>query len=178
MNLLNQTLNSFSTQISDSGISLNTDIFEANLVNLFLLAGGLFYLISDVLSKSLSERQQKILKAIQDSEERLEAAATRLAASETQMAQAQMVIDNIETRAQKTCKQLRREIFTNGQLEVTRINSTAQSQMSVLEARVRREVSNYVSTLVLQRITAQFEKGLNYTLQQQIIDRNIYKLVE
>ena len=45
MDLLNQTLDSFSTQISDGGVSLNADIFEANLVNIVLLAGGLFYLV-------------------------------------------------------------------------------------------------------------------------------------
>jgi len=45
MDLLSQTLNSFSTQISDNGVSLNTDIFEANLINIVLLAGGLFYSI-------------------------------------------------------------------------------------------------------------------------------------
>ena len=42
MDLLNQTLNSFSTQISDGGVSFNGDIFEANLVNLILLDGGFF----------------------------------------------------------------------------------------------------------------------------------------
>ena len=40
--ILNQTLNSFSTQISDGGISFNGDIFEANLVNLILLYAGFF----------------------------------------------------------------------------------------------------------------------------------------
>jgi len=96
MDLLNQTLNSFSTQISDAGVSLNTDIFEANLINLILLGGGLFYLLSGALSESLSERQQKILGAIQESEERLQEATARLEESETQLAQAQMVIESIE----------------------------------------------------------------------------------
>jgi len=65
MHLFNQTLNSFSSQIADIG--LNTDIFEANLVNLVLLTGGIFYLGSNALSESLVERQQKILGAIQES---------------------------------------------------------------------------------------------------------------
>ena len=92
--LLNQTLNSFSTQIAE-GISFNPDIFEANLVNLIILVGGLFYLLSGALSESLSERQQKILGAIQESEERLEEATKKLADSETQLAQAQIVIESI-----------------------------------------------------------------------------------
>ena len=98
MDLFNQTLNSFSIQISDSGVSLNTDIFEANLVNLVLLTGGLFYLLSGALSESLSERQQKILGAIQESEERLQEATGKLSESETQLAQAQIVIDQIKKK--------------------------------------------------------------------------------
>jgi len=95
MDLLNQ----ISTQIAEA--SLIEEIFEANLVNLILLGGGLFYLLSGALSESLSERQQKILGAIQESEERLQEATTRLSESETQLAQAQMVIDTIQKDANK-----------------------------------------------------------------------------
>ena len=95
MDLLSQTLNSFSTQISEGGVSLNTDIFEANLVNLLILGGALFKLLGSALSDSLSERKEKILGAIQESEERLQEATERLTESETQLAQAQMVIETI-----------------------------------------------------------------------------------
>ena len=71
MDLLNQTLNSFSTQIADGGLYLQFDLFESNIINLSILVGGLFYLLSGALSESLSERQQKILGAIQESEEKL-----------------------------------------------------------------------------------------------------------
>ena len=43
MDLLNQTLDRFSIQIAE-GVSFNPDIFEANLVNLIILVGGLFLL--------------------------------------------------------------------------------------------------------------------------------------
>jgi len=111
MDLLNQTLNRFSTQIAE-GVSFNPDIFEANLVNLIILVGGLFYLLSGALSESLSERQQKILGAIQESEERLEEATKRLADSETQLAQAQMVIESIGKDAEVTAKQVKSTILT------------------------------------------------------------------
>jgi hypothetical protein len=104
MNILSQTLNSFSTQISEGGVSLNTDIFEANLINLLILGGALFYLLGGALSDSLSERKEKILGAIQESEERLQEATARLAESETQLEQAQMVIDSIGKDAEVTVK--------------------------------------------------------------------------
>jgi len=175
MDLLNQTLNSFSTQISE-GVSLNTDIFEANLINLILLGGGLFYLLSGALSESLSERQQKILGAIQESEERLQEATTRLTESETQLAQAQMVIESIKTDAQQTASQVKSTILTDGKGEIERLTATAKAQIGTIEARVRKQISDYVATLALQRITAQLEGKLNSSLQQKIIDRNISKL--
>jgi F-type H+-transporting ATPase subunit b len=178
MDLLNQTLNSFSTQISDGGVSLNFDIFEANLVNLALLDGGLFYLLSGALSESLSERQQKILGAIQESEEKLQEATTRLTEGETKLAQAQIVIESIQKDAQQTAVQVKSSILTDGKTEIERLTATAKAQIVTIENRVRKQISDYVATLALQRITMQLEGKLNSSLQQQIIDRNISKLAE
>jgi F-type H+-transporting ATPase subunit b len=178
MDLLNQTLNSFSIQLSDLEVSLNTDIFEANLINIALLVGGLVYLLSGALSESLSERQQKILGAIQESEERLQEATTKLTESETQLAQAQMVIDSIQKDAQVTAGQVKNSILTEGKAEIERLTATAKAQIGTIESRVRKQISDYVATLALQRITMQLEGKLNSSLQQQIIDRNISKLAE
>jgi F-type H+-transporting ATPase subunit b len=178
MDLLNQTLNSFSTQISDGGVSLNTDIFEANLINLIILVGGLFYLLSGALSTSLSERQAKILGAIQESEERLQEAVEKATESETQLAQAQMVIDSIGKDAEATAKQVKSTILTDGKSEIERLTAAAKSQIGTIEARVRKQISDYVAALALKRITAQLEGKLSSSLQQQIIDRNISKLAE
>ena len=173
--LLNQTLNSFSTQIAE-GISFNPDIFEANLVNLIILVGGLFYLLSGALSESLSERQQKILGAIQESEERLEEATKKLADSETQLAQAQIVIESIGKDAEVTAQQVKSTILTDGKSEIERLTDAAKGQIVTIEARVRKQISDYVVTLALKRITMQLEGKLNSSLQEQIIDRNISKL--
>jgi len=178
MDLLNQTLNSFTIQISSLEVSLNTDIFETNVINIAILAGGLFYLLSGALSESLSERQQKILGAIQESEERLQEATEKLTQGETQLAQAQIVIDSIQKEAEVTASQVKSSILTNGKVEIERLTSTAKSQINTIEARVRKQISDYVVTLALQRITLQLEGKLNKSLQQKIIDRNISKLVK
>jgi F-type H+-transporting ATPase subunit b len=178
MDLLNQTLNSFSIQLSDLEVSLNTDIFETNLINIALLVGGLFYLLSGALSESLSERQQKILGAIQESEERLQEATAKLTESETQLAQAQIVIDSIQKDAEVTAKQVKSSVLTDGKAEIERLTDTAKAQIGTIEARVRKQISDYVVTLALQRITMQLEGKLNSSVQQQIINRNISKLAE
>lgn len=176
MDLLNQTVSRFSIQIADKGWSFNPDIFEANLINLIILVGGLFYLLSGALTESLSERKQKILGAIQESEERLEEAKNRLTESETQLTQAQMVIESIGKDAQVTASQVKSTILTEGKAEIERLTATAKSQIGTIEARVRKQISDYVVTLALKRITTQLEGKLNSSLQEQIIDRNISKL--
>jgi len=178
MNLVSQTLNSFSTQIADGGISLNTDILEANLINLLILGGGVFYLVGGALTEGLSERKEKILGAIQESEERLQEATARLTESETQLAQAQIVIESIGKDAKVTAQQVKSAILTDGKAEIERLTAAAKSQIGTIEARVRKQISDYVVTLALQRITTQLEGKLNSGLQQQIIDRNISKLAE
>ena len=178
MDLLNQTLNSFSTLISDEGVSLNLDIFEANLINIILLAGGLFYLLSGALSESLSERQQKILGAIQESDEKLQEATTRLTEGETKLAQAQIVIESIQKEAEQTAVQVKSSVLTDGKKEIERLTANAKTQIATIEVKVRKQISDYVATLALQRITMQLEGKLNSSLQQQIIGKNISKLAE
>jgi hypothetical protein len=70
MDLLSQTLGKFFNLIPDKGVSLNLDIFETNLINITLLAGGLFYLLSCPLSEALFERQQKIRRVSREYNER------------------------------------------------------------------------------------------------------------
>ena len=69
-------------------------------------------------------------------------------------------------------------ILTDGKSEIERLTATAKVQIGTIEARVRKQISDYVATLALQRITTQLEGKLNSSLQQQIIDRNISKLAE
>jgi hypothetical protein len=58
MDLLNQALNSCSTQIAEGGWSINPAIFETNLLNLILLDGLLLYLLSSILSERLQRRRR------------------------------------------------------------------------------------------------------------------------
>ena len=173
MDLFNQTLNGFSTHLA---VSFNPDIFETNVINITILLGGIFYLGSNALSESLSERQEKIMGAIQEAEERLKEADARLAESEKQLEQAQLVIDSIKTDAETTARNVKSGILTDGKNEIERLTSTAKSQIGTIEARVRKQISEYVVTLALKRVTLQLEGKLNSKLQQQILDRNISKL--
>jgi F-type H+-transporting ATPase subunit b len=177
MHLFTQTLNNATNLLAEKGsLGFNLDIFEANLVNLFILGGGIFKLGSTALSESLVERQKKVVGAIQESEERLAQAVAKLEESEKQLAQAQLVIAALKEDALTTAKQVKNGIFMDGKIEIERLAASAQSQVVTIETRVRKEVSNYVGTLALQRVTLQLEGKLKPKVQGQIIDYNISKL--
>jgi len=173
MDLFNQTLNGFSGHLA---VSFNPDIFESNIINITLLLGGIVYLGSSALSESLSERQEKIMGAIQEAEDRLQQADARLAESEKQLEQAQLVISSIKTDAETTAVNVKSGILTDGKAEIERLTAAAKSQISTIEAKVRKQISADVVTLALKRVTLQLEGKINSTLQQQILDRNISKL--
>jgi len=89
-----------------------------------------------------------------------------------------MVIESIQKDAETTAQQVKSSILTDGKSEIERLTSTAKAQVGTIEARVRKQISDYVVALALKRITMQLEGKLNSNLQQQIIDTNISKLAE
>ena len=106
----------------------------------------------------------------------MQQADARLAESEKQLEQAQLIIDSIKSDAETTARNVKTSILTDGKTEIERLTSTAKSQIGTIEARVRKQISEYVVTLALKRVTLQLEGKLNSNLQQQILDRNISKL--
>jgi F0F1-type ATP synthase membrane subunit b/b' len=116
------------------------------------------------------------LGAIKEAEERLQKADTLVAESEKQLEQAQLVIESIKTDAQTTARNVKSGILTDGKTEIERLTATAKAQINTVEAKVRKQISEYVVSLALKRVTVQLEGKLNSNLQQQILDRNISKL--
>ncbi len=72
--------------------------------------------------------------------------------------------------------QVKSAILNDGKSEIERLTSSAKAQIITIEAKVRKQISDYVVALALKRVTVQLEGKLNSSLQQQIIDRNISKL--
>eukprot|EP00171_Calliarthron_tuberculosum_P000263 IDg263t1 len=73
------------------------------------------------LGATLNNRQQKVLTAIQESEERLQKANIRLIESEKQFKQTKMVIKQIEQEAIITAEKVRNSILAQGKLDIERL---------------------------------------------------------
>jgi F-type H+-transporting ATPase subunit b len=173
MNLFHQALDSFSSLISDVSVSFNPDIFESNIINLTILVSGLVYLINDALSQALSKRQEIIITAIQESEERLQQSILRFTESEKKLAQAQLVIDSIKKDTEALAIQVKASILTGGALEIKRLTATVDSQLITLEAKVRKQIYDHVVTLALESVTLQLEGKITTRVHQRLINNNI-----
>ena len=176
MLLVNPILSHFSIQLTELNFSLNGDIFETNVINITILLGGIIYLGNNALKSSLSQREQDILSVIQESEERLSSATSRLYEIEKQLQQKQIIITSIKQDREFIAKQVKDSILVEGEIEILRLMVTAKNQILNIKTKIRKQISNYVVNLALERVLVQLEDKLNYNLQQQIIDKNISKL--
>ena len=88
--------------VSSGSFGINTDIFETNLINQLILLAGLFVVGGDALGASLAERQEEIIKNVEDSEKRLSEATARLEEAKLQLTQSNIMIHNIRRQAKVT----------------------------------------------------------------------------
>lgn len=161
---------------NNPGISLNLDFLEANVINIFLLLSGLIYVLKQFLGSILVTRQEKVLFAIQESEERLQQANSRLSESEKQLAQTQIVINQIIEEAQLTAQKVRQSILAQGKSDIERLTIAGKSSIATAENQVREQIQQQITTLAINRVRVKLENHITPSIQAKIIDINILKL--
>jgi F-type H+-transporting ATPase subunit b len=157
-------------------VSLNTDIFEANLINIVLLVVLLFNVVGDALKTSMLERKEKILSGVQDAEQRLNEASERLNEAKIQLDQSKLVIDKIKSDKENTRCNL---AYSNGmrvQEESVRRADSAKSAIMYKKQQVWREVKEQVSSLALNRVITTLKDDLTLDKHLSIIDSGIARI--
>nr|YP_009510431.1 ATP synthase CF0 subunit I [Gracilaria caudata]YP_010196148.1 ATP synthase CF0 subunit I [Gracilaria caudata]AXI96104.1 ATP synthase CF0 subunit I [Gracilaria caudata]UAD83545.1 ATP synthase CF0 subunit I [Gracilaria caudata] len=165
----------FETNIKE-GISFNTDFLEANVINILLLLSGLIYVLKEFLGSILVTRQEKVLLAIQESEERLQQANLRLSESEKQLAQTQMVITQIIKEAELTAQKVRQSILDQGKADVNKLISASKASIATAEIQIKQQIQLQITSLAIKRVTMQLQNQITPALQSKIIDNNIAQL--
>lgn len=161
---------------NNTGFGFNPDFLEANVVNITLLLSGLVYVLKKFLGASLAARQQKVLLAIQESEERLKKANTRLIESEKQFKQTEIVIKQIEQEAIVTAEKVRDSILTQGKLDIKRLKEAGKVSIAIAERQVREQIQRQITNLAIRQAVLDLKKQINVSMQNQIIDENIIQL--
>nr|QOS04623.1 ATP synthase CFO B subunit subunit I [Sarcopeltis skottsbergii] len=166
----------FAEHESHQGLSFNSNFLEANVINIALLLTGLIYVLKQFLGSVLTIRQQKVLAAIQESEERLKQAQIRLEDSEKQLAQTKMVIMQIKKEAELTAQKVRESILEQGKVDIERLTSTGKASIAIAENQVRQQIQQQITALAVNRVFLQLQSQVTPSMQSKIIDDNIVKL--
>nr|YP_009315337.1 ATP synthase CF0 subunit I [Yamadaella caenomyce]SCW23792.1 ATP synthase CF0 subunit I [Yamadaella caenomyce] len=155
---------------------LNTNFLEANVLNIGLLVSGLVYILKNFLGSNLSNRQEKVLLAIQEAEERLAQANERLREAEKQLAQTKLVIQQIQEEADVTAKKVRDSILEQGKSDIEKLTIAGKNSIANAEQQIKKQIQQQIATLAVHKVTLQLENQINNNMQANIINSNIEKL--
>nr|YP_009511451.1 ATP synthase CF0 subunit I [Gracilariopsis mclachlanii]AXI97328.1 ATP synthase CF0 subunit I [Gracilariopsis mclachlanii] len=161
---------------ANTAISFNTNFLEANVINIAFLLSGLIYVLKQFLGSVLNFRQEKVLFAIQESEERLQQANARLVESEKQLAQTQVIISQIIKEAELTAQKVKQSILDQGKADVNKLISASKANITTAESQIRQQIQLQITSLAIKRVTAQLQNQITPAIQAKIVDNNIAQL--
>lgn len=176
MNIFFQMFNMFAEHIEHKTFGFNPDFLEANVINITLLLSGLIYILKNFLGTMLVNRQEKVLLAIQESEERLKQANERLEEAQKQLAQTQIIIAQIKKEAEITAQKVRDSILDQGKLDIEKLTDAGKNSIANAENQIKKQIQQQITALAIHRVTLQLKNQINAQVQSNIIDNNIIKL--
>nr|BDA97443.1 ATP synthase CF0 B subunit [Cryptomonas sp. NIES-345]BDA98404.1 ATP synthase CF0 B subunit [Cryptomonas sp. NIES-1327] len=154
----------------------NSNILEANVINIVILLSGVIYLGRNFLTSALEVRQQKIAEAIEEAEERLKQASVRLSDSERQLSQSKTIIEQVKKEAEMTARKVKENILAQGKLDIERLTNSGKNSIEKAELQIKRQIQQHITNLALKKVTLQLRELMNPTMQSKLIDSNISQL--
>ncbi len=171
-----KTFEIISQSLLYTGIQFNSNFLEANVINIFLLLSGLIYVLKKFLGSILTDRQNKVLLAINESEERLKQANIRLNEAEKQLAQTQIIIEQIINEAEATAKKVRESILEQGKLDIEKLTNSSKTSVKFAENQVRLQIQHQITALAIKKVTVDLKSQMNSAMQSKLIDQGIMQL--
>nr|YP_009332718.1 ATP synthase CF0 B subunit [Membranoptera weeksiae]AHZ94732.1 ATP synthase CF0 B subunit [Membranoptera weeksiae] len=171
-----QILNLISEKYLNNSISFNSNFLESNVLNIVLLLSGLIYVLKQFLGSILSLRQEKVLFAINESEERLKQANVRLGEAEKQLVQTQIIINQIIKEAQITAEKVRQSILEQGKFDIERLTVSSKASIKYAENQVKQQIQQQIISLAIKKVTKKLKTQMTSAMQVKIIDNNIMQL--
>lgn len=158
------------------GFGLNPDIFEANLINLSILIGVIFYYGRKVVGDILSERRSKIAQQIEEVEEQLKQSAQSLKQQQQKLEQAQATAEKIRQDAQANAQRAKQETLAQGVTEIERLKAVASQDLNSERDRAIAELRQRAVALAIESVESRLKGILDDSAQHQLIDRSIAQL--
>ena len=134
------------------------DIFETNLINILIFVIGLFFIGKKFLNEILSERQNRIISTVQDSEKRFNDATNRLNEAKKQLSQARVIIANLDKETRLTKSNLLKNEYNQTKIELNRRFLSATTTLKNRERLILSEIKQNISLIALKQVLSTLEK--------------------
>nr|YP_009244266.1 ATP synthase CFO B chain subunit I [Gelidium vagum]AMK96508.1 ATP synthase CFO B chain subunit I [Gelidium vagum] len=171
-----QTFYLIANQHLKEGFAFNTDFLEANVINIVILLSGLIYVLRKFLGSILNVRQEKVLSAISESEERLQQAKVRLAEAEKQLNQTQIIIGQIIKEAEGTAQKVHESILAQGKSDIERLTIAGKASILTAEYQVKQQIQQQIISLAINKVTSELQNQVTPSMQANIINSSIDQL--
>ncbi len=152
-----------------SGIGLNTNIFETNLINLAIIITVLFVFGRKVLGNTLKTRRENIETAIKSAEERAANAAKQLKVAEEKLTQAQVEANRIKADAETSAKAAGEAILVQAAADVEKMQAAGAADLNAELERVISQLRQKVVAQALQKAEAELKAGIAEDAQIELL---------
>lgn len=160
------------------GISLNTDIFESNIINIILLLVILFVVIKKFLTENLTARKEKIVQGIENADTRLADSNKRYNEAKKQWAQMDIIIKEINQQMETTKQNVLKLKWDQGKEDLSKKFTTAIVILRNRENKIFNDVTKEVSKKALTQVILKLKKQLGKVEQSAIVNLKITQLGE
>lgn len=156
--------------------SLNTDLFETNIVNIVLLLVILFVVIKNFLTENLTARKKKIVEAIETAETRLADSNKRYLEAKKQWSQMDIIVKEINSEMETTKQNILKLKWNQAKEDISKKFATAVGVLQNRESKLFNDVIKEVSKKALIRVIFKLKNQLGKVEQSTIINQKIKQL--
>ncbi|CAM9794503.1 unnamed protein product [Ectocarpus fasciculatus] len=161
-----------------ASVSLNTDLFETNIINIILLLGILFVVIKKFLTENLTARKEKIVQGIENAETRLADSNKRYNEAKKQWSQMDIIIKEITQQMETTKQNVLKLKWDQGKDDLSKKFTTAIVVLRNRENKIFNDVTKEVSKKALTQVILKLKKQLGKVEQSAIVNLKITQLGE
>ncbi len=163
----------YSLIFATEGFGLNLNLFETNLLNLAVVAFGLYKFLPSFLGSMLEKRRTSILQDLKDAEDRLLDASNALKQAKLDLASAEKKADKIRNDCQTRAESIRLESEKRTVLEMARIKQGAASDLNVEAARVSSQLRREAAELAIKKALSSLSGKLDEEAQDKFLRQSI-----
>jgi len=155
------------------GFGLNLNLFETNILNLAVVAFGLYKFLPNFLGGMLERRRSAILQDLKDAEDRLAEATKSLSQAKLDLSSAEQKAAKIRNDCKARAEAIRLESEKRTVEEMARIKQGAASDLNVEAARVSAQLRKEAAKLAIEKALSNLSGKLDDKAQDKFLKQSI-----